>query len=185
MNPGLCLDSGEFVTAAELNQRIEMKHELPPLRHPEPHSMTWTTLERKAIAEYAQQVADPLLARIADLEANALGWLQANGPSGWIDDLRVRAESLEVQLASGQEPVQIPAEIVRFAKAMQSEGYQGPKRWAAKIIDFVADYAHPAPEPAQQPLTLREMAAAIGTFADDAINITRAIEHAHHIKENP
>jgi hypothetical protein len=70
MNPGLCLDSGEFIPAEELNRMIEMKHELPPLlSHPEPHSMTWTTLEGRAIAEYAQQVAEPLLARIAKLEA--------------------------------------------------------------------------------------------------------------------
>ena len=51
------------------------------------------------------------------------------------------------------------------------------------LWDLYENSDHPAP--AQQPLTLREIAAAIGSFADQEINIARAIEAAHGIKEKP
>jgi hypothetical protein len=61
-----------------------MKHELPPLlSHPEPHSMTWTAMEGRAIAEYAQQVAEPLLARIKELEAQLASGQE---PIAWFDE---------------------------------------------------------------------------------------------------
>jgi hypothetical protein len=91
-------------------------------------------------------------------------------------------------LASGQEPVAWQTfdgeggyEFRQFA---ENETYHDDyiKRNGEKYSTWVTPlYTHPAP--AQQPLTLREMAAAIGTFADDAINIARAIEYAHGIKE--
>jgi hypothetical protein len=64
-------------TWPEWNGAIEKRRnmtKLPPLPpHPEHHSMTWSSLERRAILEYArqvaEQVAEPLLARIALLEA--------------------------------------------------------------------------------------------------------------------
>jgi hypothetical protein len=93
-------------------------------------------------------------------------------------------------LASGQEPVAWQTfdgdggyEFRQFA---ENETYHDDyiKRNGEKYSTWVTPlYTHPAP--AQQPLTLREMAAAIGTFADDAINIARAIEYAHGIKEKP
>jgi hypothetical protein len=92
------------------------------------------------------------------------------------------------KLASGQEPVAWQTfdgeggyEFRQFA---ENETYHDDyiKRNGEKYSAWVTPlYTHPAP--AQQPLTLREMAAAIGTFADDAINIARAIEYAHGIKE--
>jgi hypothetical protein len=32
----------------------------------------------------------------------------------------------------------VPAEIVRYAKAMKSDGYRGPLSWASAVIDWVA-----------------------------------------------
>jgi hypothetical protein len=93
MNPGLCLDSGEFITAAELNQRIEMKHELP------------------------------LLARIADLDAQlasgqepvAWRWSESSGKrwfsltTDWTDYDQAKSMGCMIEFAS-PAPAPAPAQ---------------------------------------------------------------------------
>jgi hypothetical protein len=109
---------------------------------------------------------------------------------------------LEAQLASGQ-PLVTVEQIADLVRDHLTSVYVCTRVWNAWQVgtmtedDFIpaseiemADEIAEAvfallPAPAQQPLTLREMAAAIGTFADDAINIARAIEAAHNIKEKP
>lgn len=34
--------------------------------------------------------------------------------------------------------VEVPDDIVRYAKAMKADGYRGPLTWASAIIDWVA-----------------------------------------------
>lgn len=47
--------------------------------------------------------------------------------------------------AAQAEPLAIPDDVRKVAKAMQKDGYRGPLAWATKVIDFVADYATPQP----------------------------------------
>ena len=47
--------------------------------------------------------------------------------------------SLHPPAAQDREPMtKVPAEIVRYAKAMKSDGYRGPLSWASAVIDWVA-----------------------------------------------
>lgn len=51
-----------------------------------------------------------------------------------------------------REPVTIPDEVRKAAKAMQKDHYRGPLAWAVKVIDFVADYTTPPAQPEQEPV---------------------------------
>jgi len=84
-----------------------MKHELPP--HPD-HMVRWSPREERVLVGYFE----PLLARIAELEAQLVAWNQK--AATWIAspeaakrlegyrELTARIAELEAQLASGQEP---------------------------------------------------------------------------------
>ena len=94
-----------------------MKHEMPKLpSHPEHHSMTWTSAELLAIAAYGEQVAEPLLACIAELTASletasaTCIMLKQQQREGWAKkplfaDMIAAHPGLADELASGQEPV--------------------------------------------------------------------------------
>jgi cell division septum initiation protein DivIVA len=168
MTPGLCLDSGEFIPADELNRRIDMTRitdrELQSLRN------TGNVSEDAAddIIELRQRITE-LKAQIAHLTASletasaACIVLKQQQREGW------------AQLASGQHL----AQVTGFNVPVTFGGCPscGRKDCAARACT--------RPAPTQQPLTLREIAAAIGSFADQEINIARAIEVAHGIKERP
>jgi hypothetical protein len=49
-----------------------------------------------------------------------------------------------------QEPVAIPDNVRKIAKAMQKDGYRGPLSWARTLIDFVATYKPPPAAQAAQ-----------------------------------
>ena len=120
-----------------------MKHEMPKLpSHPEPDTMTWTGVELLAIAAYAEQVAEPLLARIAKLETEELrlhkelaeSVLRAN--AGWARYENANGLSLSLQalLASGQEPAKAAPENAtkELARALASLHTEAIVHGAAK-----------------------------------------------------
>lgn len=48
---------------------------------------------------------------------------------------RAAADEIE-RLSAAQE---VPADILKYAKSMQKQGYSGPLMWASKIIDWVVE----------------------------------------------
>jgi hypothetical protein len=158
-------------TWPEWNGAIEKRRNMtkvPPLPpHPEHHSMTWSSLERRAILEYArqvaEQVAEPLLARIALLEA---------------------------QLASVQEPVgereafEVWAESESFeVKALLKDG----RYWSGYTQRAWEAWQARAAHPAQQPLSNEQIRDVLEDcdFTYNPTLFARAIEVAHGIKEKP
>lgn len=69
---------------------------------------------------------------------------------------RIVYEAIPAPEQPEQEPVAIPGDVRKVAKAMQKDGYRGPLAWAKTVIDFVADYTappqrQPQPEPPTDP----------------------------------
>jgi hypothetical protein len=224
MTPGLCLDTGEFIPASELNMSEKTKPELTQWDHAGAHYMHTEYEMRQAIEPLQKRIAEQrtelialtgdnerLQRRIADLEAQLAGIKKVN--KHYSDHCNVIANEhmqyqrrialLEAQLASRQEPVSASpmnkrrvSDAIRgaydlgYSDARNAQSIPGDSAPGYKGRDVEADHGSALinalyPAPAQQPLTLREIAAAIRTFADDAINIARAVEAEHGIKEKP
>jgi ElaB/YqjD/DUF883 family membrane-anchored ribosome-binding protein len=177
MTPGLCLDTGEFIPASELNQRIEMK------------KLSDRALQslRNAGNEYeeAANEIEELRSRIAELEAQLeKGKQLCREQTATIVDRTKTVLDLEAQLASGQEPLgQVVTNTRGEMTFCKSQPYWDT---AVSVVDV---YTRPAP--AQQPLGDDLIAKAckhlmcVHPNAQTTLDIARAIEVAHGIKENP
>jgi uncharacterized coiled-coil protein SlyX len=100
MTPGLCLDSGEFIPAAELNRRIDVDKKYPTLRRAE------FSLEGEECCTFADAYAAmvPLQKRIVELEAQ-IAQLTASLETASSAVIALKQQQREgwAQLASGQE----------------------------------------------------------------------------------
>jgi hypothetical protein len=164
MTPGLCLDSGEFIPAAELNRRIDVK-----TNHIEINN--------------AEVICPNCCHQFGAIPVN----------------VQKRIAELEAQLASGQEPVAWMTFDGEggydFRQFAENENYRDDfiQRNGEKYAWVVEPlYAHPAP--AQQPLT----GSALDVIVENTpmpsgpvsvgrwvLNVIRAVEAAHGIKEKP
>jgi hypothetical protein len=119
MSPGLCLDSGEFIPAAELNQRIDMTK---PAKYPmlsDPYAAMTAMQKRISFLEgmvhtcstgctKAGCVNQVLQKRIAELEAQLASGQAAVARAGNPDLLKALDSLLDYQvqpIASGQGPM--------------------------------------------------------------------------------
>lgn len=82
-------------------------------------------------------VKDPRLACCPDCFAMSLKRWQAEKIERELERLRRLIAEKQAQ-AVEIERLKPPPEIVRYAKAMQQDGYRGPLTWASAIIDWVA-----------------------------------------------
>jgi hypothetical protein len=83
-----------------------------------------------------------------------------------------------------QEPVAIPDDVLKIAKAMQKDGYHGPLSWAQleSLVRLVSTATPPPPQ--RKPLT-DEQISALSKGHVTRNGFARAIEAAHGItKEN-
>jgi hypothetical protein len=164
----------EWNGAIEKRRNMTKVAPLPP--HPEHHSMTWSSLERRAISEYAEQVAAPLLARIAaqkallDLAARPYGHLLNQQQQN--RERMARIKEAIAQIAIGQEPVSASpmnkrrvSDAIRgaydlgYSDARNAQSIPGDSAPGYKGRDVEADHGsalinalYPAPAPAQQPI---------------------------------
>ena len=163
MKPGLCLDSGEFITAEELNRRIDMTRitdrELQSLRN---------------TGNVSEDAADEIieLRQRAELDAQLASWQEP------VDE-RAAFEAWATRCNPGPDDYRLlrtPHANKPYAREWVREAWEA---WQARA-------AHPAP--AQQPLSRDEIAdlyretepqCSLFTFRDIAADI----EAAHHIKE--
>jgi hypothetical protein len=83
-----------------------------------------------------------------------------------------------------QEPVAIPDDVLKIAKAMQKNGYHGPLSWAQleSLVRLVSTATPPPPQ--RKPLT-KEQCLNLEVHPLMTIEqVVRAIEAAHGIKES-
>lgn len=45
----------------------------------------------------------------------------------------------DAAMESGEAKLNVPPDVLKYAKAMKSDGYRGPLHWAMKIINWVVE----------------------------------------------
>ena len=90
--------------------------------------------------EAAEKSRDDLLARIEAKETALIDWLYANAPGGWIDNLRVRCDTLRAELKAAHAMALNGVEWRELAQKHESEisamKRQAPAMWvnSANIV---------------------------------------------------
>lgn len=139
---------------------------LPPM--PELSAIEWPTVVKRAkdwgLACYAAGAAEErvkMQAEIARLRAALDDWLYANGPDGWIEELRKKVESSAAARAEPTDPLDapIPADFTA-AGATFRKGL--PMRLIAKRIERLWEAAYgPMPTPEEQAANLARLQGAV------------------------
>ena len=81
--------------------------------------------------EVVERERDALRARIEAKETALIGWLYANAPGGWIDNLRVRCDTLRAELKAAHAMALNGVEWKELAQKYEAE-ISAMKRKAAK-----------------------------------------------------
>jgi len=142
--------------------------------------------------EIMQQALKTLLWANAEIDA----WMfdgRGYGPEERPEIIKA-VTALQERLAQPeQEPVAIPDDVLKIAKAMQKDGYHGPLSWAQleSLVRLVSTATSPPPQ--RKPLTdewIHRTTVLLGfnpewtTEIGIAHAIVRAAEAAHGIKES-
>jgi len=151
MTPGLCLDSGEFIPAAELNRRIDMSNKPWPEWNQE--------AERNRARNEAQAHIDAEFERIKDLETEIIEQSRIVGMGAErelallanFETAKRRIAELEAQLAGSKEANRYYSD---HCNVVANEHMQYQKRISELHTQLaVALYEHPPPA---QPITSRQ-----------------------------
>jgi hypothetical protein len=145
MTSGLCLDSGEFIPAAELNRRIDVNKKYPTLRRAE------FSLEGEECCTFEDAYAAmvPLQKRIAELEAQIAQLTESlETASSAVIMLKQRQREGWAQLASGQEPMLFvsPEQLAAHTDVTSNAGRYIPARKTARGMFTQPLYTRPEPE---------------------------------------
>jgi cell division septum initiation protein DivIVA len=141
MTPGLCLDSGEFIPAAELNMthKFETKR---PKEHPPVMIITdENEMLRQRISELEAKIAQ--LTESLETASSAVIVLKQQQREGW------------AQISSGQEPTGLCVDwLSNVIRQADGNNNLGAGALAEKIVEAVNKLQQAHPKPAQPvPLT--------------------------------
>ena len=125
-------------TAAILRQFNEWRRGDEDIPQPDPHEIgeaidaAIEMIERmRDDLEAVERERDALRARIEAKETALIDWLYANAPGGWIDNLRVRCDTLRAELKAAHAMALNGVEWKELAQKYEAE-ISAMKRKAAK-----------------------------------------------------